>query len=105
MASSLSPECTPLKHEYDNCFNSWFEGYLEPVVGSKGQPPTDVERERHAKAKAEEYESNCGKLWTSYKECLNKAVVGSGLDKLLDDAREQNPLTEQPPSTEGSKTS
>lgn len=26
--SSLSPECTPLKHRYDSCFNSWFKDYL-----------------------------------------------------------------------------
>ncbi|KAI9634738.1 uncharacterized protein MKK02DRAFT_37617 [Dioszegia hungarica] len=29
---SLSPECTPLKHRYDSCFNSWFEGYLQPAL-------------------------------------------------------------------------
>ncbi|PWN18691.1 hypothetical protein BCV69DRAFT_301166 [Microstroma glucosiphilum] len=27
--SSLSPECTPLKHRYDQCFNRWFEHYLQ----------------------------------------------------------------------------
>ncbi|CBQ71542.1 conserved hypothetical protein [Sporisorium reilianum SRZ2] len=26
--SSLSPECTPLKHRYDSCFNLWFKDYL-----------------------------------------------------------------------------
>ncbi|PWN24940.1 hypothetical protein BDZ90DRAFT_281922 [Jaminaea rosea] len=26
--SSLSPECTPLKHKYDACFNAWFQDYL-----------------------------------------------------------------------------
>ncbi|WWC87070.1 uncharacterized protein L201_001956 [Kwoniella dendrophila CBS 6074] len=29
---SLSPECTPLKHRYDSCFNAWFEGYLQPAL-------------------------------------------------------------------------
>nr|ODN87936.1 hypothetical protein L203_03140 [Cryptococcus depauperatus CBS 7841] len=29
---SLSPECTPLKHRYDTCFNLWFEGYLQPAL-------------------------------------------------------------------------
>ncbi|KIR54266.1 hypothetical protein I315_03325 [Cryptococcus gattii Ru294] len=29
---SLSPECTPLKHRYDSCFNLWFEGYLQPAL-------------------------------------------------------------------------
>ena len=31
---SLSPSCTPLKHRYDSCFNSWFEGYLQPALDS-----------------------------------------------------------------------
>ncbi|KAJ1018583.1 hypothetical protein NDA16_004865 [Ustilago loliicola] len=26
--SSMSPECTPLKHRYDSCFNLWFKDYL-----------------------------------------------------------------------------
>ncbi|EPQ27888.1 uncharacterized protein PFL1_04632 [Pseudozyma flocculosa PF-1] len=26
--SSLSPECTPLKHRYDSCFDRWFTDYL-----------------------------------------------------------------------------
>lgn len=26
--SSLSPECTLLKHRYDSCFNPWFKDYL-----------------------------------------------------------------------------
>lgn len=26
--SSLSAECTPLKHKYDGCFNLWFQEYL-----------------------------------------------------------------------------
>ena len=40
---SLSPECTPLKHRYDQCFNSWFEGYLQPALDaahtSQTNPP------------------------------------------------------------------
>ncbi|WVR04488.1 hypothetical protein IAU60_001492 [Kwoniella sp. DSM 27419] len=31
---SLSPECTPLKHRYDSCFNAWFEGYLQPALSA-----------------------------------------------------------------------
>ncbi|PWZ00355.1 hypothetical protein BCV70DRAFT_199643 [Testicularia cyperi] len=26
--SSMSSECTPLKHRYDSCFDSWFKDYL-----------------------------------------------------------------------------
>lgn len=34
---SLNPECTPLKHAYDSCFNAWFEGYLKPAVVAADQ--------------------------------------------------------------------
>jgi len=102
MASSLSSKCTSLKHEYDNCFNSWFEGYLEPVVGSNGNEASPQEREKHVKAKAEEYESNCGKLWRAYKGCVQEAVIDRGLDQLLNEAREENPLSEPLPPSESS---
>lgn len=65
MASSLSPECTPLKKAYDSCFNAWFEGYLEPAVAAKPE-----ERALYSKQKAEEYEAKCGSLWTEYKGCI-----------------------------------
>lgn len=29
---SMSPACTLLKIRYDACFNSWFEGYLQPAL-------------------------------------------------------------------------
>lgn len=29
---SLAAECTPLKRTYDSCFNTWFEGYLQPAL-------------------------------------------------------------------------
>jgi hypothetical protein len=138
---SLSPECTPLKHKYDSCFNAWFEGYLQPAItysastsspnsessqaSSPAPPPPnpnthhhhpikerlfslvpydpevdepeleievedDIEEEEEeeeeeveeasrdtvlsvqdrAKAKAEEYERNCGGVWKEYRACL-----------------------------------
>jgi hypothetical protein len=48
---SLSPECTNLKHRYDQCFNAWFEGYLKPIVTSRVEdatPESDVEEEEDA---------------------------------------------------------
>jgi hypothetical protein len=78
MASSLSPECTPLKVTYDTCFNAWFEGYLEPAVAA--QP---AERAAHSKAKAEEYEAKCGGLWKEYKTCIDVRIdiwLCSGVD-------------------------
>lgn len=67
MASSLSAKCTPLKLEYDSCFNAWFEGYLEPLA----DPSTTTEERRERSAqKAREYEESCGKVWESYRECI-----------------------------------
>ncbi|WVQ69075.1 uncharacterized protein L199_007287 [Kwoniella botswanensis] len=37
---SLSPECTPLKHRYDSCFNAWFEGYLQPALAAASSSPS-----------------------------------------------------------------
>lgn len=65
MANSISEECTPLKQEYDKCFNAWFEGYLEPAVAA-----TPEQRSKHSQEKAAEYEERCGKVWTQYKTCV-----------------------------------
>ena len=65
MAHSLSDDCTPLKREYDSCFNAWFEGYLEPAVAA-----TPAERLKYSQDKAEEYERNCGKIWSQYRSCV-----------------------------------
>lgn len=74
MAHSLSPECTPLKHAYDACFNTWFEGYLEPAIAhSKGVP--QGQRNEYAKKKAEEFEEKCGVVWAQYKECVQVSVM------------------------------
>jgi TRIAP1/MDM35 family protein len=67
MAHSLEERCTPLKLEYDSCFNSWFEGYLEPAVSVSASPENRAE---YSKAKAEEYERKCGKIWASYRDCV-----------------------------------
>jgi len=96
MASSMSPQCTPLKHAYDQCFNSWFEGYLQPAIGESANPfsaassslgassstskntkngdrqaANSKEQERaYLKRKAEEFEEKCGKVWESYRTCI-----------------------------------
>ncbi|KAF7797690.1 hypothetical protein EIP86_011073 [Pleurotus ostreatoroseus] len=91
MAHSLSDGCTPLKREYDSCFNAWFEGYLEPAVAA-----TPAERLQYSQQKAEEYERKCGKIWEQYRSCVQKAVKAKGLDTLLQQARDENPLKEPP---------
>ncbi|KAG5641489.1 hypothetical protein DXG03_005100 [Asterophora parasitica] len=98
MAHSLSPQCTPLKLEYDSCFNTWFEGYLEPAIAAAETP---AKREAYSRQKATEFQEKCGKIWESYRDCVSKAVKEKGLDTLLQQARDENPLTEPPlpPST------
>ncbi|KAG1749640.1 mitochondrial distribution/morphology family 35/apoptosis [Suillus paluster] len=95
MAHSLSPECTPLKNEYDVCFNTWFEGYLEPAIAignTKGHP--QAQRTEYSKQKKEEYDRKCGSIWARYKDCVQKAVTEKGLGELLGQARQENPLRE-----------
>ncbi|KAF8837178.1 hypothetical protein BDN67DRAFT_973278 [Paxillus ammoniavirescens] len=106
MAHSLTPGCTPLKHAYDSCFNTWFEGYLEPAIKHSKNLPQG-QRNEYAKQKAEEFEEKCGAIWAQYKECVQKAVRDRGLGELLDQAREENPLREPPPppSAAGGTTS
>src|ERR1700733_12561448 len=89
MASSLSPQCTPLKHAYDKCFNSWFEGYLQPAI-EESQPSNasststsrntgngiseEETRRAYSKRKAQEFEEKCGKVWESYRACISVSV-------------------------------
>ncbi|TCD71031.1 hypothetical protein EIP91_000530 [Steccherinum ochraceum] len=119
MAHSLSEECTPLKREYDSCFNAWFEGYLEPAVAA-----SPAQREQYSQEKAREYDENCGKIWSQYRECVQVMLsillhhgilpeLTSSLVRLLrcrragdfDQARAENPLKEPPPVSSVDKTS
>lgn len=72
MAHSIEERCTPLKLEYDSCFNSWFEGYLEPAVSASASPESRAE---YSRAKAEEYERKCGKIWASYRDCVQVCFI------------------------------
>ncbi len=110
MASRMSEECTPLKREYDACFNAWLEGYLEPVA----RPENDKARAARQAAKAAEYDAKCGAIWTAYRSCVRvrrvvvaircvahagvqKAVDDKGLSPLLETARKDDPLATPPP--------
>lgn len=71
MASSLSAQCTPLKLAYDQCFNSWFEGYLQPAINAtSGKAPEDETRRAYSKQKAAEFQEKCGAVWEEYKACV-----------------------------------
>ena len=80
MSQSLSPECTPLKQEYDSCFNSWFEGYLEPAVAASLSTEARME---YSKQKAEEFEEKCGKIWKSYRSCVQVCNLSIGTSELI----------------------
>lgn len=67
MADSLSPQCTPLKHEYDSCFNVWFEEYLEPALATNA---TQKQRTAHYQRKADEFQAKCGKVYAEYQNCI-----------------------------------
>jgi len=76
--NSLNDECTPLKREYDACFNSWFrENYL------KGET-NDV----------------CGEVFKKYQACVKKAIQKEGID--LSEVEQSvlgTPKERQPPSS------
>ncbi|KAJ7188813.1 mitochondrial distribution/morphology family 35/apoptosis [Mycena filopes] len=94
MADSLSPACTPLKQEYDSCFNVWFEGYLEPTLSASS---TEKQRMAHYQRKADEFQAKCGKVYEQYQNCIQGAVKQKGIEPLLQQAREEHPLREPLP--------
>ena len=74
MSQSLAPECTPLKHAYDSCFNSWFAGYLQPQDKSKDSSQSGY-NEEHTAAQVRDYQEKCGKLWKEYQDCVMVSVL------------------------------
>ncbi|KAF7550197.1 hypothetical protein G7Z17_g5880 [Cylindrodendrum hubeiense] len=68
MSASLAPECNEVKERYDTCFLKWYK-YL------RGQEKDNKE---------------CAGLFKDYQTCLHSALKARGIDKLLDDAREDN---------------
>jgi len=81
MSQSLSPECTPLKQTYDACFNSWFEGYLEPAIAASSSPQATA---AYSKKKADEFDQKCGKLWQNYKACVQVSDIQISSPSLLE---------------------
>lgn len=88
MAHSLSPKCTPLKGEYDSCFNSWFEGYLEPAVAANA---SHDERAAFSKKKADEFHAKCGMIWEQYRQCVQVRRI-SCVPAFCDQNRYRMPL-------------
>ena len=77
MSQSLSKECTPLKVEYDSCFNAWLESYLTPGPRPESIPEQDWVAQR-SKAKAKEYDDKCGEVWKAYSACVKVGIICAG---------------------------
>ncbi|KAM3534472.1 hypothetical protein MY4038_002300 [Beauveria bassiana] len=70
MSASLAPECNEIKERYDTCFLKWYsEKYLRG---------------------AEKDNKECELLFKQYQTCLGVALKQRGIDKLLEEAREDN---------------
>ncbi|CAG8468438.1 9915_t:CDS:2 [Paraglomus brasilianum] len=70
MSRSISEECNNLKKEYDACFNKW---YSEKFLKGDCNP-------------------ECDEIFAAYKECVLGAVKSKQIDKLLADARKEDPF-------------
>lgn len=74
---------------------------VQQVEMAAGLTEEEMRRER-SKLMAEEYERNCGSLWTDYQACLQKAIeANQPLSALLDQARQENPLESAVPLGSG----
>ncbi|RKU39718.1 Mitochondrial distribution and morphology protein 35 [Coniochaeta pulveracea] len=72
MSASLAPECNEVKERYDTCFLKWYsEKYL------RGQGGTNENNE-------------CAAMFKEYQKCLTVALKDRGIDKLVEEAREDN---------------
>ncbi|TVY60876.1 Mitochondrial distribution and morphology protein, partial [Lachnellula suecica] len=69
MSASLAPECNEKKERYDSCFLKW---YSENYLRGKGT------------------EDPCAALFKDYKHCLTSALKERGIDKMLEEAREDH---------------
>ncbi|KAK3941333.1 hypothetical protein QBC46DRAFT_259010 [Diplogelasinospora grovesii] len=71
MSQSLAKECNELKERYDTCFLKWYsEKYLRGVGAAN--------------------DNECSGLFKEYSKCLQGALKERGIDKLLEEAREDN---------------
>ncbi|KAI9025694.1 mitochondrial distribution/morphology family 35/apoptosis [Hyaloraphidium curvatum] len=73
--ASLSPECTGLKKEYDDCFNKWYaDKFLRGDVAS----------------------NDCKDLFDRYRACVWNAVREKKLDTVIEEARNEAPFADKP---------
>ncbi|KAI9333657.1 mitochondrial distribution and morphology protein Mdm35 [Obelidium mucronatum] len=78
--ASLSPECTPLKDAYYNCFNKWYADEL-----LKGSFSSSTGSNKKAAVSNE-----CQDLFEKYKDCVWKAIKEKKIDALINEARKDD---------------
>ncbi|KAL7747129.1 Mitochondrial distribution and morphology protein 35 [Sorochytrium milnesiophthora] len=74
---SIGPQCTPLKQEYETCFNRW---YTEKFL--KGDTSTE-----------------CDELFKKYRACVMGAIKEKGVDSLLSEAQKDSASFFSKPTT------
>ncbi|KAK0611513.1 hypothetical protein B0T14DRAFT_439678 [Immersiella caudata] len=71
MSQSLAKQCNEVKERYDTCFLKWYS-------------------EKYLRGAANADSNECSALFKEYSACLHGALKDRGIDKLLEDAREDN---------------
>ncbi|KNE68440.1 hypothetical protein AMAG_13092 [Allomyces macrogynus ATCC 38327] len=64
---SIGKNCTPLKHDYDACFNKW---YTEKFLKGETTP-------------------ECTELFEKYRQCVVAAIKEQKVDKMLSEAQKE----------------
>ncbi|KAJ3036734.1 Mitochondrial distribution and morphology protein 35 [Rhizophlyctis rosea] len=82
--ASISPECTELKRQYDECFNKWYSTkFLQGDVTPE-----------------------CDDIFRLYRGCVWKAIKEKNVDQLINDARKERPFKDdEEVDVEGSSSS
>ena len=96
LMDSIKPECTPLKHEYDRCFNAWFKDYLEAASSTSTDKsgawitPSIFGGDKLAQLRTR-YDTDCGHIFRKYQACVKAAVAELELGPSIEKARTENP--------------
>lgn len=83
MSSSFAPECTPLKQEYDDCFNHWYSEEFLKGQGQNERNPCIIQWDKYSKCITKHLEENVNSKGSANTKDLKMA---------LDDARREAPF-------------
>lgn len=72
LMASLSPECTPLKHEYDTCFNQWYAQLLLSTDSSSSSSLSSLSNYKKPSSSTTSTTPfvPCEALFKKYQECV-----------------------------------